>query len=162
MTRPPSSNLSLMIPTRHPAEKSFGNTMRGIRICMQHPFVSLRPSPLKLRFVCTKLWRAVRESQGSADKRPASRDALDSAPGSQNRECLLTAPTTLYTALSPSGIQGRVAFRETCDPSWGQTKKWDARSRFDWLLFFSRTPIRFQKFDGYLSLDSKNASARRL
>jgi hypothetical protein len=50
----------------------------------------------KLRFVCTEWWRAVRGVKGlTMNARFAC--PLDSAPGSQNRKCLSTAPTTLYT-----------------------------------------------------------------
>ena len=40
------------------------------------------------------------QRQGSADERSGKngRTALDSALGSQNQKCLLTEPTTLYTA----------------------------------------------------------------
>jgi hypothetical protein len=64
----------------------------------------------KLRFVCTEWWRAVRGVKGLAMNglANAARPPLDSAPGSQNLECLLTAPTTLYTGFSEAGRLDRI------------------------------------------------------
>jgi hypothetical protein len=54
----------------------------------------------KLRFVYAESSSRLRR-QWSSDERSgkASQTAIDSTSGSQNLECLLTAPTTLYTGL---------------------------------------------------------------
>lgn len=76
----------------------------------------------KLRFVCTELWRAVRAVKGLTMN--ADCGALDSAPGSQSSECLLTMPTTLYTGFSSIGLEQMPTFL-----AWGDYARQSSCSR---------------------------------